>query len=409
MNEPIPGGHFFVARKIYRSKVWLKHPFYLKVWLWIIGNVSHTNHTKNGRKYKRGELITTYDEIIKGAAYYFNKQHIVPTLKQVRLILQWLEQEGMIVVEPIRSNDPTQRLTGADPRARTRAYLGIRIVVVNYDTYQDSKNYKGRDKGRPSVQLGHDNNNGTRMGKNIYAQNFLSFYEAYPNHKAKKKAFEAWQKLERVEDMNTLLPVLLEAIAKQKQARESAKANGELSGPIREYGLMGEDGRMRLKSRKGGTMQQDKDTVNISHYLTYDGPDQVVTSFELDDILKQSSEYALCVKSKMPTLDKLLEGFEIGELIAISGPRKSGKTLFAQSLTVNFLSIKSLCFSYELTLKQFLRTFPELPLFISPLKLKAYSLPWLKERILEALFKHGIGVVFIDHLHFLFDLVRAKN
>jgi replicative DNA helicase len=156
-------------------------------------------------------------------------------------------------------------------------------------------------------------------------------------------------------------------------------------------------------------MQQDKDTIDTDRYLNYAGPDQVVTSFELEDILKQSQEHSLCVKSKMPTLDRLLEGFESGELIAISGPRKSGKTLLAQSLTVGFLPIKSLWFSYELTLKQFLRTFPELPLFISPLKLKAYSLPWLKDRILEALFKHGIGVVFIDHLHFLFDLVRTKN
>lgn len=152
-----------------------------------------------------------------------------------------------------------------------------------------------------------------------------------------------------------------------------------------------------------------KPEIDINRYLEYEGLDRVVTSFELDDILKQSGDQELCVKSKMPTLDRLLEGFESGELIAISGPRKSGKTLLAQSLTVNFLPVKSLWFSYELTLKQFLRTFPDLPLFISPLKLTAYSLPWVKERILEALFKHGIGVVFLDHLHFLFDLVKVKN
>ncbi|MFO8164516.1 MAG: hypothetical protein R6T98_08275 [Desulfatiglandales bacterium] len=227
MNEHIPGGHFLVARKIYRSNIWLKHPFYLKIFLWIIGNASHADHEKNGRRYKRGELITTYDEIIKGAAYYFNKQHIVPTLKQVRLILQWLEKEGMINVKPIRKIEPNQRLTGADPGARTRAYVGIRIIVINYDPYQDSKNYKGRDKGRPSVQLGHDNKNGTTMDKNIYAQNFLKFYERYPQHVAKKQAYQAWQKLEETEDMETLLPLLIDAIEKQKQAEETAKANGE--------------------------------------------------------------------------------------------------------------------------------------------------------------------------------------
>lgn len=238
MNELIPGGSFLIARKIFKSKIWLKHPFYLKIFLWVLGNTNYSDHQKHGYRYKRGELITTYDEIIKGAAYYFNRQHIIPTLKQVRIILQWLESEGMIIVEPLRANekikgtvspnDPTQRLTGADPRARTRAYLGIRIIVVNYNTYQASKSYKGRDKGRPSVQLGH-NTNKEQERNNIYAQNFLSFWKAYPNKVAKKKAQEAWWKVEKKEDMEALLPILLNAIEKQQQAKESNKAKGEFT------------------------------------------------------------------------------------------------------------------------------------------------------------------------------------
>jgi len=234
MIELIPGGSFLIARKIFKSKIWLKHPFYLKIFLWILGNANYSDQEKHGYSYKRGELITTYDEIIKGAAYYFNKQHIVPTLKQVRIILQWLELEGMIVVEPLRANEPTERPTGADIRAHhtmpTRAYLGIRIIVVNYDTYQDSKNYKGRplegNKGIPSVQLGHDTNK-EQERNNIYARNFISFWEAYPNRKSKKKAQDVWQKLEKREDMKTLLPVLLDAIEKQKQSKEIQRAKGE--------------------------------------------------------------------------------------------------------------------------------------------------------------------------------------
>jgi replicative DNA helicase len=116
--------------------------------------------------------------------------------------------------------------------------------------------------------------------------------------------------------------------------------------------------------------------MDFNKYLEYEGPDKIITSFELDDILQQSGEQALCVNSKLPLLDKYIEGFESGELIAVSGPRKGGKTLLAQSLTVYFLEqkVNSLWFSYELTPKQF-----------------------------------GIGVVFIDHLHFLFDMARSKN
>jgi len=166
---------------------------------------------------------------------------------------------------------------------------------------------------------------------------------------------------------------------------------------------MVKDGRMKL--------ELNKDTMDFNKYLEYEGPDKIVTSFELDDILKQSGEQALCVNSKFPTLDRYIEGFESGELIALSGPRKGGKTLLAQSLTVYFLEqkIKSLWFSYELTPKQFLKSFPEIPLFLVPMKLKINALPWMKERIIEALVKHSIGVVFIDHLHFLFDLARSKN
>jgi len=36
MKGHIPGGGFTVARKLFGSGVWLKHPLYLKVWIWII-------------------------------------------------------------------------------------------------------------------------------------------------------------------------------------------------------------------------------------------------------------------------------------------------------------------------------------------------------------------------------------
>ena len=224
MIEPIPGGSFLIARKIFKSKIWLKPPFYLKTFLWILGNANYSDRQKHGYNYRRGELITTYDEIIKGVSYYHNRHHTLPTLKQIRRILEWLETEGMIIVQPLRNNE--LGLTRADPRAQTRAYVGIRIIVVNYGTYQDLENYKGRHKGRPSAQQGH-NTNKEQERNNIYDQNFLSFWKAYPNKVAKKKAYEAWNKLEKAEDITTLLPILLDAIEKQQQAKEIKKAKGE--------------------------------------------------------------------------------------------------------------------------------------------------------------------------------------
>jgi len=140
----------------------------------------------------------------------------------------------MITLQPLRQND-VERPTRADPRADleplTRAYLGVRIIVINYDSYQDLKNYKGRpsnkNQGIPSVQQGHNNKNDTRKKTNIYSQNFLNYWKEYPNRVAKKKAHEAWNKLEKAEDMETLLPILLDAIENQKKAKETLKAKGE--------------------------------------------------------------------------------------------------------------------------------------------------------------------------------------
>ena len=148
----------------------------------------------------------------------------------------------------------------------------------------------------------------------------------------------------------------------------------------------------------------------ISNLKDYKGDDQIITSYDLQDIIKQEPPLKV-FNSKMPSLDKAIEGFQPGELIAISGPRKSGKTLFAQSLTKNFIDqdIKSLWFSYELTSRQFIERFPDLPFFVLPLKLKAYALDWLQDRIVEALTKYSIEVVFIDHLHFLFDMARSRS
>lgn len=86
-------------------------------------------------------------------------------------------------------------------------------------------------------------------------------------------------------------------------------------------------------------------------------------------------------------------------------------TLLAQTFTDSFYhqSVASLWFSFELTPRQFIQRFPELPVFVMPKKLKAYALDWLQDRIIEAVAKYSISAVFIDHLHFLFDMARSRN
>ena len=151
-------------------------------------------------------------------------------------------------------------------------------------------------------------------------------------------------------------------------------------------------------------MQDSKDLLN------YAGDDQVISSFEMADKLA-GQKYLFNVKSQIPTLDKLIDGFVPGELIFLSGITKNGKTLLAQTLTNNFYNqdVLSLWFTYELPPKQFLDCFPKIPHLFMPTNLRAGNWQWIEDRIKESFLKHHTRVVFIDHLHYVIDMARQGN
>ncbi len=163
----IPNGAVLMSRNIFQSSIWFKEPLYIKCFLWIIGKANHKDRIAKGRLYKRGELCTTYDEIINSNHYVYNRKVIYPTIKQVRNILKWLEAEGMIQTNPIKSGlGRTRAHTGA----HTGAYVGIKIVVVNYDTYQAMENYRGRHRDGNISELGQYNKNDNKNVKDYPAE-----------------------------------------------------------------------------------------------------------------------------------------------------------------------------------------------------------------------------------------------
>lgn len=140
---------------------------------------------------------------------------------------------------------------------------------------------------------------------------------------------------------------------------------------------------------------------------------RVITSYEYRQRLKeQDKDQTIKLRSFIPTLDIALDGFEVGELIVLSGPTKHGKSLMFQTLTNNFLEeseIYSLWFTYELPPRQLFSRFPALPLFYLPEELKEHSLKWIDSMIKQAKGKTAIKAVFIDHLHYLLDIGRTAN
>src|SRR3989339_628284 len=143
----------------------------------------------------------------------------------------------------------------------------------------------------------------------------------------------------------------------------------------------------------------------------YDGADKVVSAHELSLTFKESDHYTINIKSGIPSLDHYCEGFRDGELITISGKTKNGKTLLAQSLSYNFsrLNHPPLWFSFEVPPRQFLSQFDKVPFIYMPSKLKAHAMDWIEERIMESFAKYNTRIVFIDHLHYLFDIQKSRN
>ncbi len=143
----------------------------------------------------------------------------------------------------------------------------------------------------------------------------------------------------------------------------------------------------------------------------YDGEDKVVSAYELSLAFKETEQYTINIKSGIPSLDHYCDGFRDGELITISGKTKNGKTLLAQSFSNNFsrLNHPPLWFSYEVPPRQFISQFDKVPFIYMPSKLKAHAMDWIEERIMESFAKYNTRIVFIDHLHYLFDIQKSRN
>jgi len=139
--------------------------------------------------------------------------------------------------------------------------------------------------------------------------------------------------------------------------------------------------------------------------------DRIVTSHEMWAEMKKKKELDIKLMSNIPSLDRATDGFVPGEMISISGPTKCGKTLLAQTLTHEFTKQNSfpLWFSYEVTPRFFLQAFPELPLFYMPRRLKMNAIDWVVKKVLDSFKEFHTRVVFIDHLHYLFDIARTRN
>ena len=146
----------------------------------------------------------------------------------------------------------------------------------------------------------------------------------------------------------------------------------------------------------------------------YKGPDRVIDNIEFWDIEKRKSRSPERIyKSGLPTLDSKTEGFESGEVWAVTGPAKHGKTTLCDTIGRNISrnGTNVLWFSFEMSPRKFLAKYKaaDAPVIYIPLKLVPNTLDWIEVKVLEAKVKFDCRVVFIDHLHFIADMRRLMQ
>ena len=148
--------------------------------------------------------------------------------------------------------------------------------------------------------------------------------------------------------------------------------------------------------------------------VDYQGDDRIVTSHEL--ALQLGDEQAIGQPTGVPSIDRILNGVEAGEMVIVSGPTGEGKTTLLMSITKNMAQadVPSVWFTLEVTPKAFIHKIKKacgdkMPLFYMPNRNTDNQLEWLEQRIIEAKVKHDVKVVFIDHIHQIFSLHRVKS
>ena len=182
----IKGGYYIKARKIQESDISKKPPHVREIWDWLIMNANHSDNRYNGFTIKRGQLFRTYKDIREGLCWYVGYRKEMYSENHTKKAMKALREAGMI--------------------ATTKALGGVLITILNYDKYQNPKNYESTNESTNESttiepmrnQPIPDNNKNVKKEKNvkkkeyIYPENYSDslkekFNDFIENRKALKK------------------------------------------------------------------------------------------------------------------------------------------------------------------------------------------------------------------------------
>jgi hypothetical protein len=115
-----------MARKAAGSDIAHAPPHVREIWHYLIREANHSGKRKHGERLERGQVLTTYEEIIEGLHWMVGWRKERYTKHQCEIAMKFLRK-------------PRRNGSMITTRKTTR---GLIITVCNYDYYQNPKNYE---------------------------------------------------------------------------------------------------------------------------------------------------------------------------------------------------------------------------------------------------------------------------
>jgi hypothetical protein len=122
----IKGGYYIKARKIQESDIATAPPHTREIWDWILKEANHKDKKCSGILIKRGQLLRSYKDIQEGLKWKVGWRTERYSKHQCEIAMKGLKKATMITT--------------------TKTTRGMLITVLNYDKYQNPKNYDSHNE-----------------------------------------------------------------------------------------------------------------------------------------------------------------------------------------------------------------------------------------------------------------------
>ena len=182
MENQIKGGYYIKARCIQNSKIAIMPPYVREIWDWLLKEANHSERTINGTLIQRGQLVRTFKDIQQGLHWMVGWRKMTYKKWQCEMAMRLLMRATMI-----------------QTRKTTR---GMFITILNYDRYQNPKNYD--TNRRTDRRVTRDKQTTDTINKNVknvknekkVSNNVLfeTIWKRYPNTIGRKQAEKHFNK-----------------------------------------------------------------------------------------------------------------------------------------------------------------------------------------------------------------------